>query len=469
MQKRSLYFIAFLVVGVVIGALVSPLIRGDQSGTGTEHIASRQVVSTSGTLVANTTTSNTEVTPDASNVTPSNPRPGDQQVAIPVRVETASRRDLSLRLDLRGTLSPKLDVGIVPKVSGRVETVLVDVGDYVNVDETLLVLEDDELVISEQQAQAAVKVAESNLIRVQTGARPQEIELVEAQVDQATANLEQAQSNYERMNSLYESRSISKAQLEQSRAQYDVALSSLKAAESQLELTRLGAQKEEIEAAKAQLAQAQSGLQLARLHLENAQLTSPVTGVVASRMIDPGSFAGAGTPVFQIVQVDPIVLRVEVSGREVVHVKPGLSARISTDAFPGQSFPGTVRIVESVAHSGSRLFGVRIEAPNEKGMLRAGMASRVQIVIDEIKDAVTVPEIALLTGNTPEGSASVFVVSNDTARRRDITLGLISDGWAEVKEGIDPGEFVIVSGHQFLSDGDLVTVIESGTTGRNTR
>ena len=242
--------------------------------------------------------------------------------AVPVRVQQAQLRDVSLSLEAHGALAANREVRLSPKVSGRVATVAVDVGDPVSEGQLLLTLEKDELEISVAQAEAAVAAARANLARIQAGARPEEIQQARAQVTQAASNLEQARTHLARITSLYESGAVSQAQLEQAQSQYEVAEAAHTAAVSQLQIVEQGPRDEDIRAVEAQLMQAEAGLAMAKLQLSHAELASTLDGIVADRLVQPGDMIGAGTPAFRIVQIDPVVVRIELGGRDIVRVAP---------------------------------------------------------------------------------------------------------------------------------------------------
>lgn len=380
-----------------------------------------------------------------------------QSQAVPVRVQQAQRRDVALSLEAHGTLSANREVRLSPKVSGRVSTVAVDVGDPVAEGQILLTLEKDELEINVAQAEAAVAAARANLARLKAGARPEEVEQARAQVTQAASNLEQARANLSRVTSLYESGAVSQAQLEQAQSQFEVARAAHLAAESQLRIVQQGAREEDLQAVEAQLMQAEAGLAMARLQLSHAELASTLDGIVADRLVAPGDMIGAGTPAFRIVQIDPVVVRIELGGRDIVRVRPGAQATLTLDAFPLQSFTGTVTAVEAVASPQSRLFGVRIEVPNPQGLLKPGMSARVRLAVDSKSGVVAVPEQAV---QYDDAGAYVYVVENGFARKRAVEAGLSGGGWTEVG-GISPGETVIVSGLAAVTDGSPVRIAGS--------
>lgn len=391
---------------------------------------------------------------------PPSPSATAQSQAVPVRIQQVQRRDVALSLEAHGALAANREVRLSPKVSGRVATVAVDVGDRVATGQILLTLEKQELEINVAQAEAAVAAARANLARVRAGARPEEIEQARAQVTQAASNLEQARANLSRITALYESGAVSQAQLEQAQSQYEVAQAAHSAAMSQLRIVQQGPRDEDIQAVEAQLMQAEAGLAMAQLQLSHAELVSTLDGIVADRLVQPGDMIGAGTPAFRIVQIDPVVVRIELGGRDIVRVRPGAEATLTLDAFPYQSFTGTVTAVEAVASTQSRLFGVRIEVPNPEGLLKPGMSARVRLAVDSRIDVVAVPEQAVQIG---DDGAYVYVVESGLANRRSVQVGLSGGGWTEIVDGLSPGEHVIVSGLAAVADGAPVRITGSDT------
>lgn len=438
MRRAWIWWSLTFVVGVAAGWFAFAAIAQDGASPGVDTQASAPAVTS--------LPSSTE--PPSSNLS-------QEAQAVPVRVHPVQQRDVVLSLEAHGTLAANREVRLSPKVSGRVAWVGVDVGDAVTAGQLLLSIEKDELEINVAQAEAALMAAEANLARLRAGARPEEIEQARAQVTQAESNLEQARLQVSRLRALYESQAVSQAQLEQAESQYEIAQAAYTAAVNQLKLVEEGARPEDLRAAEAQVAQAQAGLEMAKLQLSHADLTSPIDGIVADRLVEPGDMIGAGTPAFRIVQIDPVVVRVELGSRDIVRVRPGVEARLTLDAFPFQTFSGTVSAVEAVANPQSRLFGVRIEVPNADGALKPGMSARVLIAVDERRGVLAVPDQAIVTDG---GQPYVFVVEQGLANRRPVQVGLSGGGWTEIVEGLEPGEYVVVSGQASIADGARVRI-----------
>lgn len=378
------------------------------------------------------------------------------QRTVPVRTQVVPRGDVSRTFSALGTIRPKQETAIIADVPGRVRQLHVEIGDWVEAGDLVVSLDDQELRIQADQAEAALKAAQANLARLKAGARPAEIEQVEAQVRQARANFEQAEIQFERVQALYETGAATRADLDQVETGFEVAQAALQAAESQLALVRQGASAEELAAAEAQVAQTEAGYRLASLQLSKAQIQAPITAAITDIPVNPGDFVGAGTPVAMAMVLDPVVVRVEVGGRDVVHLHRGQDADVRLDAFPGRTFDGEVAVVEAAA-APSGLFGIRIEVPNEDGALRAGMSARVNITVESAEDVLYIPETALVHES---GSHYVYVARNGAAAKVPVELGLIASGRVEIASGLEEGDQVIISDLSFLSDGHPIRVTE---------
>ncbi len=370
-----------------------------------------------------------------------------------IQTALAEQRDLKVAVRAHGTLQASRDIMIAPKISAPVQAVHASVGDDVAEGDILLDLDRSELELRRDQAVSALRSAESNLARLEAGARPEELTQAEAQVEQAQANLKQATDELERLRTLHSSGAITLSQLEQAQTHVKVAEAQLTALTSQLSLVRQGARPEDIQAARAQVDQAQSGVSLAELQVGYAQVTAPIAGRVVARNVDVGEFAQAGVPAFRLLQLDPIVVRSELGARDIVRINRGDEAILHVDALPGEVFYGAVSLVESAADGATRLYGVEISVPNPGLRLLPGMSGDVEIVLAASKGAVAVPQSAI---RNLGASPFVYVVDGSVVRERPISTGIVDGGWVEVLSGVDVGESVVVGGFDGIQDGYVI-------------
>jgi membrane fusion protein, multidrug efflux system len=211
----------------------------------------------------------------------------------------------------------------------------------------------------------------------------------------------------------------------------------------------------DIDQIKYDLENARATNRLANLELSYANVTAPISGVVAQRSIKPGNFVQINTPIFRIVDISRLEATLNVPERELETLKAGLPVTLQVDALPGKAFTGVVDRVAPVVDSGSGTFRV-ICAFDAGGLLQPGMFGRMQIDYDKRANALVVPRTALLDD---EGDPAVFAVRAGKAVRVPVKLGYVDGAWAEVRSGIKLGEQVVVAGKTALRDGSLVQVL----------
>lgn len=290
--------------------------------------------------------------------------------------------NLTVSVSATGNLKPVNQVDVGSEQSGKITQVYVDVNDRVTRGQRLAELDTRRLVDTVNQNRAQVASSEASVAQAQ------------AQVALAKATLDR-QENVFRLSG---GRVPARTELDAARADYQSALGSLRAAQAQVSVSR------------AQLSSAQTNLSI-------AQIVSPVTGVVLSRDIEPGQTVAASfnAPVLFTIAEDLTKMEVEVSVDEadVGQVKEGQSATFAVDAFPGRSFPARVTRVNvgsnASSSSSSSTSGTTATATtgtvvaytavlavdNKDEILRPGMTATADIVTQELRDVLLVPNSAL--------------------------------------------------------------------------
>lgn len=198
---------------------------------------------------------------------------------------------------------------------------------------------------------------------------------------------------------------------------------------------------------------------LARLELSYANVTSPISGVVAQVSPKPGNFVQINTPIVRVVDASVLEATLNVPERELATLRAGQPVSLQVDALPGQRFTGRIDRIAPVVEAGSGTFRV-IAAFESGGVLKPGMFGRLRIDYDERANALVVPRSALVDAQGQ--SAEVLVVEDGIAARRPVELGYVDGGWVEVREGLAPGTQVVVAGKTAVRDGGKVTVIDPG-------
>jgi HlyD family secretion protein len=188
--------------------------------------------------------------------------------------------------------------------------------------------------------------------------------------------------------------------------------------------------------------------------LSYTKITSPISGVVTDRPYYPGETPATGTPIITVMDLSQIVARAHVSQVEAASLKVGNPATIT---IPGQStvVKGRVSLVSPAVDPNSTTVEVWVQAPNPKESLRPGTSVRVAMVGETVKDAVVIPQAALLT--TPDGVNTVIVLDSDNApSKKHVKVG-IRDSEAktvQVTDGLAGGERVVTIGAFELANED---------------
>jgi membrane fusion protein (multidrug efflux system) len=206
---------------------------------------------------------------------------------------------------------------------------------------------------------------------------------------------------------------------------------------------------------KYDLESARAALDLAKLELSYTNITAPISGVVAQRMVKPGNLIALNAPVFRIVNNSHLEGVLNAPERESGRLKVGLPLRMVVDAVPGKVFVGRVDRISPVMDSASGTFRV-VCAFDNAPELRPGMFGRIEVVFDQRTDALTVPRIALLED---EGEPAVYVVEGKLAKRKTVQVGFTNGEIAEIRSGLKEGDQVVTAGKVAIRDGTEIQVI----------
>lgn len=373
--------------------------------------------------------------------------------AVPVEVTPVVKGDLVREVELGGQVRGRLEASVAAKVQGRVEQVLVDLGDRVRKGQVLAVLDAADVKAQLNQAEAAVEVAESALALVEAGPSPAQVKALEAQVAQAQANLRGAEADWQRAQFLYEQGAISQQQWEQARTRYETAKAALEAARASLEAAN--PRPEQIRQASAQVRQARAAAEAVRAQLRNFTLTAPIDGVITARAVDPGSLVGPGVPLFTVVQLDPAVVEVIAGEKEINFIKVGQEVEVVVAAV-GRTFKGRVTAVSPGIEQRNGGYRLKVEVPNGQEVLKPGMAARVRLSLETLKQRLLVPAASLVDRGH---GTMVFVVEDNKAVERAVQVEAAGRNMVALKSGVKVGDKVVIRGQEYLHGSDPVRVV----------
>ncbi len=233
------------------------------------------------------------------------------------------------------------------------------------------------------------------------------------------------------------------------KADFDTADAAFKVAQSRYQDAL-----EEIRNRQAVLAQRRSELALARQQLADTGVYAPIDGIVQLKRASVGEYLAAGAPVVDIVRMNPLRLQAQVPERDASTVRFGQSVRVSVEGDT-KVYIGQIKRLSPVITQQNRMLMVEADVQND-GSLRPGSFAKAEIVTNDAKMAVTVPNNAIVTF---AGIEKVIVVQNGKALEKPITTGRRSGEWTEILAGVNVGDQVIVDPGN-LQSGMAVEIVQ---------
>lgn len=215
----------------------------------------------------------------------------------------------------------------------------------------------------------------------------------------------------------------------------------------------------QLDAAQARHDAARAAYLAADVQVARSVISAPFSGTVASSDAEVGEVASPGMPLIRIVQLDPVKVTVSLSDRDVINVKTGMKASVTTDARI-DVIHGEVSHVRPAADLNTRAFTAEIALDNADDSLRPGMIANVQIQTDgQGSKQLVIPQDWLVTKPSQLG---VFINDGGVARWRTVEAGAVVRNQVVVLNGLSAGDELVIKGHRELADGDSLIVARKG-------
>ncbi len=252
----------------------------------------------------------------------------------------------------------------------------------------------------------------------------------------------------------------------------------LRALEAQEELAKLNVARErtlfgqklipqsELDGAEATLKQNQANADNLRTIIEKKTIRAPFGGRLGIRQVNLGQYLEAGKPIVSLQSLSPIYVDFSLPQQELARLKTGMDVRVTTDAYPGRKFNGTLTVINPDLDSITRSIGLQATITNEDQALRPGMFARAEVILPEEQNVLVIPATSILSA--PYGD-SVYVIESNagtngaqahlTVRPQFVRVGRARGDFISIETGLKPGERVVRSGLFKLRGG--MTVIEN--------
>lgn len=388
----------------------------------------------------------------------------------PVEAYKIAKGNIESTYIVSGQMKPISEVTVTPKAAGKVEDVMKDLGDRVEVGEKLFVIETTSLYkqlaqINAQlvQSEAGITLASIGLQRSQGSSLTQQLMQAEQAVEQAKINYDTSKSDYENNKALYEAGALSKQMLENIKNKYELAEIQYSNAKENLQLLKEKIAQESIQSAQAQLNQAEAGKEILEAQkelllqqIEDSVVKAPISGIVASENVEIGQMVSQQTPAYTIVDMDKVVVETNVTERIINKIAAGQEVVVTIKALGNKEFKGIVDALSPATANMNIGYPVKIVIDNQNHEIKPGMFAEVKFITQRKENAVLVPLEAVISNGDAE---YVFVLQGDRVEKREIKTGFKDGTNYEVISGLQDGEQIIIKGQHFIVDGEQVRLI----------
>jgi RND family efflux transporter MFP subunit len=362
---------------------------------------------------------------------------------VSVRVLPVEQRQIRRNVEAVGSLFPLEEVTVSSEVEGRVEQVLVDVGDHVSAGQTIVKVVPTELQLTLDQQRASLQQARARLGLPDNTEEFKDVRGA-AEVKRAAADLADAEQKYLRAKTLLEQGLLPKQSFDEAESHYNAARAAYDLSVQTVENLR------------GQLAQSRAATALAQKKVNDSNIRAPFAGQIKERSVTQGQYLKVQTSVMVIVNIDPLRVRLRVPEKMAGWVKTGQQVTVTVEAYPDRSFGGKITRINPSVDQQTRAFEVEALIDNHDALLKPGFFVKATIPSSFVVDALFVPQDALLY---VYGVYKVFVIDGNTLKEKEVKIGERSGDDVEIVEGVTRGERIaLATNGQALKEGVAIEI-----------
>src|SRR5580693_3541114 len=360
----------------------------------------------------------------------------------PSKLAKVEKGDLAKSVVATGKVTPITKVEVKSKASGIVKKLLVDYGDKVKKGQLLAQLDKVEIEAQVAQSRAALDAAEANMTSSQA-------DYERAKVDAEGPDVPLLKRAYDRAEGMAKDGVVSASALDDAEKNYEMSLNKQNVAKAQMIVL-----KAKIAQSKAVVAQDQANLTQLEEQLSYTDIVSPIDGIVLSRDVEMGDavssilvLGSSATLVMTLGDTSEVYVKGKVDESDIGKVYLGQPARIKVESFKDKTFNGKVTKISpmGVEKDNVTTFEVRVSINNPGGELKALMTANAEILLDEHKGVLTVPENAVIYDNQKNASVEIPDKSQKEGKRKvAVKVGLSNGSVTEIASGLKEGDQVVL-------------------------
>lgn len=385
-----------------------------------------------------------------------------QETATPeplknVKVLTVTKSNIQIEDEFAGEIVSLQQVGVVPKIPGKVTAVNVDIGSNINKGDLLFTMDPTDIQAQLNIARAQVESAKTGLKRAQGSGLAQSLIQSESAYEQAKISYDDAKTNFERNKTLYEEGAISKSEYESAQNRFSTAQTNFESSKRNLDLLNKQSGPDSIKSARDQLSQAIASLEASELQLEHTKVYAPVSGKVSKKNINVGEGVSTAAPAIEIVNDNNIGVELEMSEKIINKISQGQRLKFTIDTLQDTSFEGEITNISPAADNNTHFYTVKAQLTSSDPRLKQGMFAKTKLVIEEKNNIITVPNVAIVPDN---GVQYTFVINNNIVKKTPVKLGLSNEKTSEIIQGLKEGDVVAIESQNFLADDEKINPIK---------
>ena len=360
----------------------------------------------------------------------------------PSKLQKVEKGDLAKSVVATGKVTPITKVEVKSKASGIVKKLLVDAGDKVRKGQLLAQLDKEEIEAQVEQSRAAVEAAEANV-------QSTEADYARAKVDAEGPDVPLLKRAYERAIGMAKEGVVSTSALEDAQKNYELALNKQNVSKAQVTVL-----KAKMAQAQGQLGQDRANLKQLEEQLSYTDIESPIDGVVLSRDVEMGDavssilvLGSSATLVMTLGDTSSVYVKGKVDESDIGKVYLGQPARIKVESFKDKTFNGVVTKISpmGVEKDNVTTFEVRVSINNPGGELKAEMTANAEIILEEHKNVLQIPEGSIIYDKDKKASVEIPDTSaKDGKKKIAVNIGISNGAKTELLSGLKEGDQVVL-------------------------
>ena len=360
----------------------------------------------------------------------------------PSKLAKVEKGDLAKSVVATGKVTPITKVEVKSKASGIVKKLLVDYGDRVKKGQLLAQLDKIEIEAQVEQSRAALEAAQANL-------KSSQADYERAKVDAEGPDVPLLKRAYDRAVNMAKDGVVSTSALEDAQKNYELALNKQNVSKAQVTVL-----KAKIAQSQANVAQDQANLKQLEEQLSYTDIISPIDGIVLSRDVQMGDavssilvLGSSATLVMTLGDTSEVYVKGKVDESDIGKVYLGQRARIKVESFKDKTFDGKVTKISpmGVEKDNVTTFEVRVSIQNPGGELKAEMTANAEIILEEHKNVLQIPEGAILYDKDKKASVEIpDPKGKDGKDKVAVNIGISNGAKTEVLSGLKEGDQVVL-------------------------